>query len=73
MGNGDWYNYRYKIIYCDYSCTNYSLYYKNTNWVKKMLDFVIFAATAIIGLLILLFFALKDSGKEVWQGTANTT
>ena len=52
---------------------HYSLYYENTNWVKKMLDFVIFAATAILGLLILLFFALKDSGKEVCQGTANTT
>ena len=37
----------------------YSLYFINTNW--KMLDFVIFAA--IIGLLILLFFALKESGK----------
>ena len=52
---------------------HYSLYYQNTNSVKKMLYFVIFAATAIIGLIILLFFALKDSGKEVWQGTANTT
>ena len=59
------------IIYCDFF-VHYSLYFINTNWVKKMLDFVIFAATTIIGLLIL-FFSLKDSGKEVWQGIANTT
>ena len=30
-----------------------------------MLDFVIFAATAIIGLLILLNYAMKDSENEV--------